>query len=70
MTIIEKSEELRQQAITLLLTEREAIDQQLNTLGHGQEKTASKKRGRPRKEDQSEGQRQPSSRSESSEVQH
>jgi hypothetical protein len=48
MSVIEKSEELRQQAIELLLTEREAIEQQLQTLGHGQEKTApSKRRGRP-----------------------
>ncbi len=48
MSAIQQSEQLRQQAIELLLTEREAIDNQLATLGHGQEKTApSKRRGRP-----------------------
>jgi hypothetical protein len=50
MTIIEQSEELRQHAITLLLDERDAIEQQLTILGHGQEKTApGKRRGRPKK---------------------
>ena len=48
MSAIQQSETLRQQAIELLLTEREAIDNQLQTLGHGQEKgPAGKKRGRP-----------------------
>jgi hypothetical protein len=48
MSVIQKSEELRRQAIELLITEREAIDNQLAILGHGQEKSpAGKKRGRP-----------------------
>ena len=68
MSVIQKSEELRQQAIELLITEREAIDNQLSTLGHGQEKTAlTKKRGRPRKEAQEEGQPPSSDHSEKTE---
>jgi hypothetical protein len=51
MTNIEKAEDLRQQAIGLLLNEREQIDERLNLLGY--EKTAlslnGKKRGRPPK---------------------
>jgi hypothetical protein len=50
MTTLEKVEDLRQQAIGLLLSEREQIDQRLNQLGHGQQKAApSKRRGRPPK---------------------
>jgi hypothetical protein len=45
MTAIEKALELQQQAIAILLAERELIDAQLAQLGHGQ----GKKRGRPLK---------------------
>jgi len=45
----EHAEQLRQEAIRTLLTERDAIDAQLTLLGH--EKTAPhKKRGRPPKQ--------------------
>ena len=48
MTILDQAEELRQQAIGLLLNEREQIDLRLNQLGY--EKAApGKKRGRPPK---------------------
>lgn len=46
MTTIEKAQELRTQAINLLLEERAAIDDELALLGY--EKTAPK-RGRPPK---------------------
>lgn len=47
MTIIEQAEELRQQAISLLMEERDQIDAQLALLGYGQEKAPSgKRRGR------------------------
>jgi hypothetical protein len=51
MTAREHAEELRQQAIRELLTERDAIDAELKTLGYGQEgKTApARRRGRPPK---------------------
>ena len=54
MNAREKAETLRQAAIQELLTERHAIDEMLNTLGHGtipQTNTASplKRRGRPPK---------------------
>lgn len=51
MTAIEQAQALQQQAITILLAEREQIDAQLAQLGHGQEKAApGKKRGRPVKQ--------------------
>ena len=59
MTAREKAETLRQEAIQELLTERQAIDDLLTTLGHGHEmkaSTAGKRRGRPPK---SEGLTQP-----------
>ncbi|HEV8039824.1 MAG TPA: hypothetical protein VGP62_13235 [Bryobacteraceae bacterium] len=34
MTILEQAEQLRQQAITILLQERDTIDQKLGQLGH------------------------------------
>lgn len=34
MNIVDQAEQLRQQAISLLLQERETIDQKLNQLGH------------------------------------
>ena len=50
MTAREQAEELRRQAIDLLLKERDAIEAELNALGYGTEKTAPlKRRGRPRK---------------------
>ena len=47
MTAIDKALELRDQAIAILLAEREQIDAHLAHLGHGQIKTAhsGKKRG-------------------------
>jgi hypothetical protein len=51
MTAIEKALELRDQAITILLAEREQIDLQLAQLGYGQEKAPNgKRRGRPAKQ--------------------
>ena len=50
MTAREQAEELKRQAIDLLLKEREAIDAELKALGYGQEKAApQKRRGRPPK---------------------
>ena len=49
MTALEKAEELRKQAISVLLEERQAIDEQLKLLGNEDEKTHVKRRGRPRK---------------------
>ena len=51
MTAREQAEELKQQAIALLLKEREQIDVELKALGYGQEKAAlGKRRGRPPKQ--------------------
>jgi hypothetical protein len=47
MTILEKAEGLRQEAILLLLDERKRIDESLAQLGY--EKAPLKKRGRPPK---------------------
>ena len=49
MTAIEKAQDLQQQAIAVLLAEREQIDAHLAQLGYGQEKATSIKRGRPAK---------------------
>ena len=50
MTPREQAEELKRQAIDLLLKERDAIEAELRILGYGQEKTApQKRRGRPPK---------------------
>jgi hypothetical protein len=51
MTAREEAQALRQQAITKLLDERNAIDEELKLLGYGQEKTpaSGKRRGRPPK---------------------
>jgi hypothetical protein len=50
MTAREQAEELRQQAIKTLLTEKQAIEQQLKLLGYGQENgIMMKRRGRPPK---------------------
>jgi hypothetical protein len=44
MTILEQAEDLRKQAISLLLQERETIDQKLNQLGHNGEPVEIKNR--------------------------
>ena len=50
MTALEQVAQLKQQAIELLLNEREHIDSELNQLGYGQENAPSgKRRGRPTK---------------------
>ena len=49
MTAIKQAHDLKQQAIDLLLNEREKIDQELQQLGHGEIKSPSKRRGRPPK---------------------
>ena len=49
MSAIEKAQDLQQQAIAILLAEREQIDAHLERLGYGQEKATSVKRGRPAK---------------------
>jgi len=47
MTALEQVAQLKQQAIQLLLNEREHIDSELNQLGYGQENAPSgKRRGR------------------------
>ena len=47
MTALEQVAQLKQQAIKLLLNEREHIDSELNQLGYGQENAPSgKRRGR------------------------
>ncbi len=47
MTTFERVAQLKQQAIELLLNERERIDSELSQLGYGQEKAPSgKRRGR------------------------
>lgn len=48
MTAIERANELTQQAIAILLAEREQIDAHLSQLGYG-DQTALKRRGRPPK---------------------
>ena len=50
MNALEQADALQQQAIALLLAERQQIDDRLSQLGHGEIKTTlSKKRGRPAK---------------------
>jgi hypothetical protein len=47
MTALEQVAQMKQQAIDVLLNERELIDQELSSLGHGQGKAPSgKRRGR------------------------
>ena len=47
MTALEQVAQLKQQAIDMLLNEREHIDSELNQLGYGQENAPSgKRRGR------------------------
>lgn len=49
MTAIEQAHALQQQAIAILLAEREQIDAHLAQLGYSKEATLGKKRGRPTK---------------------
>jgi hypothetical protein len=50
MTAREQAEELKRQAIDVLLRERDAIEAELKALGYGKENTVNgKKRGRPPK---------------------
>jgi hypothetical protein len=49
MTAREQAEELRQEAIRTLLTEKIAIEEMLNTLGYQKEEGSRKRRGRPPK---------------------
>ena len=47
MSALDKVAQLKQQAIDLLISERERIDAELNQLGYGQENTPTgKRRGR------------------------
>jgi hypothetical protein len=51
MRALDQATELQNQAIAILLSEREAIDERLAQLGYGEIKTAPmKKRGRPPKQ--------------------
>lgn len=50
MTAIEQAYALQQQAITLLLAERQKIDDRLAQLGHGDKKSPVARRGRPPKQ--------------------
>lgn len=61
MTALEHAEQLRQEAITILVKERERIDAQLIQLGYG-EKSPVQRRGRKPKQIQEEGQPQRASR--------
>ena len=45
-----QAEELKRQAIDVLLEERAAIDEELKLLGYGQGTAPQKKRGRPKKQ--------------------
>jgi hypothetical protein len=51
MNTLEQVQQLKQQAISLLLSERQQIDSELASLGYDAEKntTPNKKRGRPAK---------------------
>jgi hypothetical protein len=49
MNAIEQAQALQQQAIAILLAEREQIDVHLKQLGYGTDTTLGKKRGRPAK---------------------
>lgn len=68
MTALQEAEDLRQQAIRILISEREEIDTQLARLGYGEIKAPSgKRRGRkPKNATPAEDPSQPSFRSESS----
>ena len=49
MTALEKAAELQDEAVNILLAEREQIDARLEQLGYGDNKSPAIKRGRPRK---------------------
>jgi hypothetical protein len=50
MTALEQADALQQQAIDLLLAERQQIDDRLAQLGHGDKKGPVARRGRPPKQ--------------------
>jgi hypothetical protein len=50
MTAIEQADALQQQAIALLLAERQQIDERLIQLGHGDKKSPVARQGRPPKQ--------------------
>jgi hypothetical protein len=50
MTALEKAAELQEEAVSILLAEREQIDARLEQLGYGKEKAPAKHRGRPPKQ--------------------
>jgi hypothetical protein len=57
MTALEKVEELKTQAIEILLAEQKQIESQLHQLGYGQENAPThKRRGRPKQSGPSERQ--------------
>ena len=58
MNALEQAADLQQQAITLLLNERDKIDQRLAQLGNG-EFHPKKHRGRPKKSETSEQEKAP-----------
>jgi hypothetical protein len=57
MNALAQAAELQQQAIDLLLNEREMIDQRLAQLGNGEVRI--KRRGRPKKSEASEQEKAP-----------
>lgn len=58
MTVREQAENLKLQAIDLLLKERDAIEAELQALGYGKENSTTKRRGRPPKVTPENGQRE------------
>lgn len=50
MTYTDQIAQLKQQAITILIEERDRIDTELSLLGHGKENPGEKRRGRPPKQ--------------------
>jgi hypothetical protein len=67
MNAIEHAENLRQQAIAILVKERDEIDARLAQLGHGQEKAPTGKRRGRKPKIQEAGQQLPASHSETRE---
>ena len=49
MTALEKAAELQDEAVNILLAERDRIDARLEQLGYGDNKSPAIKRGSPRK---------------------
>jgi hypothetical protein len=50
MSALDQAEELRQKAITILLSELQQIEERLAQLGHGDKKVPAVRRGRPPKQ--------------------